>query len=141
MTIAYQLEPDLSVADFQHILSASTLGERRPIDDDARMNAMLRNADVIVTARDMSAVGNGRLVGVSRAISDRAFATYLSDLAVAKSHQGRGLGKELIAQTHKAAGLMTTLYLVAAPAAVGYYPKIGMTANPDCWKLPAASTP
>ena len=141
MSIAYQLEPDLSVADFQQVLIASTLGQRRPIDDPVRMEAMLRNADVIVTARDMAAGGAGRLVGVSRAISDRAFATYLSDLAVDEAYQGQGIGKQLIEHTHRAAGLMTTLYLVAAPAAETYYPKIGMTHNPACWKIPSERWP
>jgi predicted N-acetyltransferase YhbS len=141
MTITYQLEPDLSAADFRQVLIASTLGQRRPIDEPIRLEAMLRNADVIVTARDTSAADSGKLIGVSRAISDRAFATYLSDLAVAETHQGRGIGKRLIAETHQAAGLLTTLYLVAAPAAVDYYPKIGMTHNPACWKIPSARWP
>lgn len=130
MTVAYQLEPDLSTTEFRSVLLASTLGQRRPIADEARLDAMLRNADVIVTARD-----RGALVGVSRAISDRAFATYLSDLAVAETHQYRGIGKRLIRETHLSAGLTTTLYLVAAPAALAYYAKIGMTPNPECWKI------
>lgn len=131
MTVTYQLEPALSADEFIDVLRRSTLAERRPVDDRERMDTMLRNADVIVTAR----VG-GVLVGISRAVTDFAYCTYLSDLAVDVGHQGKGIGRELIRRTHDAAGRQTTLVLVAAPKAETYYPHIGMTQRPSCWTLP-----
>ena len=131
MPITYQLEPDLSVEEFIDVLVRSTLGERRPITDRETIAGMLQNADVIVTARE-----EGRLIGISRAITDRHFCTYLSDLAVDQSVQRGGIGKELIRRTHEAAGLKTTLYLVAAPKAETYYPHIGMTQHHSCWYIP-----
>jgi GNAT superfamily N-acetyltransferase len=132
----YSVEPDLSAAEFVDVLVRSTLAERRPVDDLATITAMLRNADVIVTAR----CGN-RLVGVSRAITDFAFCTYLSDLAVDRRHQRRGIGSALIAQTHATAGLQTTLILLAAPAARAYYPHIGMVPHDSCWTIPRLKPP
>lgn len=134
MTILYALEPDLSAEEFRDVLIASTLAERRPADDLARLEKMLRQADVIVTARD-----GGKLVGVSRAITDFAFCCYLSDLAVNVAYQGQGIGKHLIEETHKAAGPQATLYLVSAPAAEGYYPKIGLQHVKSCWSIPRES--
>jgi predicted N-acetyltransferase YhbS len=131
MAISYQIEPKLPVTAFQQVLVASSLGERRPVDDVERLERMLSHADVIVTARDGDA-----LVGVSRAITDFAYCCYLSDLAVSTTHQRRGIGKRLIEETHKAAGLHTTLILVSAPAAENYYPKIGMQRVTSCWSLP-----
>lgn len=131
MAIAYALEPDLSVTEFRDVLIASTLGERRPVGDLARLERMLRQADIIVTARDGT-----RLVGVSRAISDFAYCCYLSDLAVDADYQRRGIGRHLIDETRKAAGDGATLILVAAPAAQTYYPKIGMTPIPSGWMIP-----
>ena len=131
MSIAYALEPELSATEFRAILIASTLGERRPVDDLGRLDRMLRQADLIVTARD-----EARLVGVSRAITDFSYCCYLSDLAVDVAYQRRGIGKRLIARTHEAAGELTTLILVAAPAAESYYPRIGMQQRPSCWILP-----
>lgn len=131
MTITYSLEPDLSAEEFRQVLIASTLGERRPVDDLPRLERMLRQADVIATARD-----GRRLVGVSRAITDFSYCCYLSDLAVDAAYQRQGIGKRLIAETHEAAGELTTLILVAAPAAEAYYPKIGMRQRPSCWTLP-----
>src|SRR5258705_331703 len=76
---------------------------------------------------------DGLLVGVSRAITDFAFCTYLSDLAVDEKYQRQGIGRELIRRTHEAAGLHTTLILLAAPKAQSYYPHIGMTRHESCW--------
>ncbi|MCA9266404.1 MAG: GNAT family N-acetyltransferase, partial [Planctomycetales bacterium] len=81
-----------------------------------------------ITARD-----NGRLVGVSRAITDFSYCVYLSDLAVDEAYQRQGIGKALLRQTHEAAGLNTTLILLAAPKAASYYPHIGMESHNSCW--------
>jgi predicted N-acetyltransferase YhbS len=131
MSITYLLEPDLSAEEFRAVLVASTLGERRPVDDLARLERMLRQADLVVTARDAD-----RLVGVSRAITDFSFCCYLSDLAVDVAYQRQGIGKQLIAATRRAAGEESMLILIAVPAAEQYYPKIGMQQRPACWTLP-----
>lgn len=130
-SIAYSIEPDLAAAEFIDVLVRSTLSERRPVSELARIGEMLKNADVIVCARD----GDGMLVGVSRAISDRSFCTYLSDLAVDQAYQGRGIGKELIARTHEEAGMTTMLIMLAAPKAETYYPHIGMKQHGSCWVI------
>ena len=130
MGIEYQLEPELSAAEFISVLQRSTLAERRPVDDGDRIELMLRNADLIVTARS-----SGLLVGVSRAITDFSFCTYLSDLAVDAEFQKLGIGRELIIRTHAAAGRATRLILIAAPNARSYYPHIGMLAHDSCWML------
>jgi len=134
MQIAYSLEPILSVQAFRDILVASTLAERRPINDSERLERMLRHADIIVTARD-----GERLVGVSRAITDFAYCCYLSDLAVDIAYQHQGIGKRLIAETRARAGECATLTLVSAPAAETYYPKIGMKRHASCWTIPRTS--
>lgn len=131
MHLVYELEPDLTADEFIDVLRRSTLAERRPVDEPATIAAMLRNADVIVTARV-----NGALVGVSRALTDFAYCTYLSDLAVDEAYQRRGIGRELIRRTHEAAGRHTTLILLAAPKAQMYYPHVGLTRHESCWIVP-----
>jgi GNAT superfamily N-acetyltransferase len=129
--IDYAVEPDLGPLEFVDLLRRSTLAERRPVDRPEVMAGMLRQADVIVTAREA-----GQLVGVARALTDFNFCTYLADLAVAETHQRQGIGRELLRRTHLASGLETTLILLAAPAAVDYYPHIGLTPHPSCWIQP-----
>jgi GNAT superfamily N-acetyltransferase len=131
MNIAYQLEPDLSSAEFIDVLVRSSLAERRPVDKPDTICGMLTRADLIVTAR-----AGELLVGVSRAITDFCYCTYLSDLAVDQAWQRQGIGRELIRRTHEAAGLATTLILLAAPAAREYYPHIGMQKHESCWIIP-----
>ena len=132
--IQYQAEPGLGVEEFIALLQRTSLGERRPLDDVARMERMLREADILLTARD-----EGRLVGVSRALTDHAYCTYLSDLAVDEAWHGRGIGRELLRRTHEEAGLHTSLILIAAPAARDYYPHIGMAPHDSCWMIRGAS--
>ena len=134
--IDFVLEPDLIADQFIDVLERSALAERRPVGDRPTIEKMLANADVILTARD-----GGKLVGVARAISDFAYCTYLSDLAVDQAYQRQGLGRELIRRTHEAAGVHTTLILLAAPQAQTYYPHIGMTQHDSCWIIPQRQIP
>jgi GNAT superfamily N-acetyltransferase len=134
MDVRYQLEPDLGAEAFIDLLRRSTLAERRPVGDLATIRGMLRHADIIATARS-----GDLLVGVSRAITDFSYCTYLSDLAVDEAYQRRGIGRELIKWTHEAAGLNTALILLAAPAAREYYPHIGMQRHDSCWIIPKLS--
>ena len=129
--IDYRIEPHLTTDEFIDVLVRSTLAERRPVDDRDTIQGMLTNADIILTARY-----EGRLVGVSRAITDNAYCTYLSDLAVDRDFQRQGIGRQLIQRTHEAAGLNTTLILLSAPKAATYYPHIGMVKHESCWVIP-----
>ncbi len=136
MDPTYRLESDLSPDEFIDVLVRSTLAARRPVDDLETIRGMLRHADIILTARV-----DRLLVGVSRAITDFSYCTYLSDLAVDERFQRRGIGKELIRRTHEAAGLRTTLILLAAPLARDYYPRLGMRPHDSCWLIPGGAPP
>ncbi len=127
--ITYQIENDLKAKEFIQILVHSTLGERRPVDEIERIEKMLEHGNLIITAREA-----GKLIGVSRSLTDFAFCTYLSDLAVHEDYQKRGIGKELIRQT-KLATPQAKLILLAAPKAVNYYPKTGMKQFGYCFLL------
>lgn len=107
----------------------STLGARRPVDERDRMRAMLRNANLVVTAWD-----GETMVGIARSLSDKQFVTYLSDLAVRTSYQRMGIGKELIRHT-QAAAPNAEIVLLAAPDAESYYPHVGFVQHPQAWTL------
>ncbi|MCA8989007.1 MAG: GNAT family N-acetyltransferase [Planctomycetaceae bacterium] len=127
--ITYQLEPELTAVEFIDVLRRSTLAERRPVEDEKRIEGMLRHADLILTARNSA----GLLVGVARSLTDYNFCTYLSDLAVDEACQRQGIGQELIRRTHREAGTQTKLILLAAPKAESYYPHIGFQQHHSCW--------
>lgn len=119
--------PELDAAI--ELYRASTLGERRPIDDRERFARMLAQANLTITAWD-----GELLVGISRCVSDFAWTTYLADLAVRASHQRQGIGTELIRRTQRAAP-QAKLLLLAAPAAEQYYPHVGFQHFPQAWML------
>jgi GNAT superfamily N-acetyltransferase len=121
--IAYRLGNDLDLDAYIDVYRSSTLGRDRPVDDRETMRAMLAAANLVVGAFDGDV-----LVGVARSLSDFAFCTYLSDLAVRLEYQRQGIGKELLRRTQKA-GKSASVFLFAAPAAVGYYEHLGLTAG------------
>ena len=136
MTITYQSEA-LFPEDFIDILRRSGLAERRPVDQPGTIQQMVEGADLTITARD-----GLKLVGVARSITDFAYCCYLSDLAVDRDYQGRGIGRELIRRTHEAAGgERVSLILISAPAAVGFYPKASMEPITDGFIIRRAGGP
>lgn len=133
--IVYRSDAIISSIEFIDILKRSTLSERRPVDEPQRIAKMLEHGNILITAWS----GNV-LVGVSRALSDFSFCCYLSDLAVDQAFQRQGIGKKLIQETHKVAGKNTMLILLSAPAAVSYYPKIGMERFTECFIIKRKTT-
>ncbi|WP_336407731.1 GNAT family N-acetyltransferase [Gallaecimonas kandeliae] len=131
--IQYRVNDPISTEDFIDILNRSTLGERRPLEDRACMEAMVRHGNLCVTAWD-----GDLLVGLARSVTDFHYACYLSELAVDSRYQKGGIGKALIHHTKAQLGPHCWLTLIAAPAARDYYPHIGLERNPDCWEQPPA---
>jgi predicted N-acetyltransferase YhbS len=133
MSIAYREGNDLDVDEVIGLYRASTLGERRPVGDRERMALMVRNSNLVITAWDAA-----RLVGISRAVTDFTYTAYLADLAVHVDYQRRGIGLRLIEETRARLGKDSKIVLLAAPAAAGYYPKIGFTPHDSAWLLRAS---
>jgi len=127
--IEYRTGNDLDIDQVIEMYVASTLGERRPVAERQRMADMVSNANLVITAWD-----GDLLVGISRSLTDFAYATYLSDLAVRDSHQKLGIGKELMRHT-QAAAPQAMVILLAAPKAVDYYPHVGFTRHNSAWIL------
>ncbi|MCE9537956.1 MAG: GNAT family N-acetyltransferase [Bacteroidetes bacterium] len=95
-------------------------GINRPVDDVKRMQTMLDNSNLVVTAwKGME------LIGISRSVTDYSYCCYLSDLAVKKEYQKFGIGKTLIDITQQAIGDQTMLLLLSTTSAMEYYPKVG----------------
>lgn len=132
--ITYRTGNDLDLDQVIELYRASTLGERRPVDDRERFAAMVGNANLVVTAWE-----GERLVGIARALTDFAHFTYLADLAVRVSHQRRGIGCELMRRIQTLGGPKTRILLLAAPAAAEYYTHVGFTSASNAWLLEAGA--
>lgn len=113
----YDITPDID----QIIDVYMSSGINRPTTDKERIEKMYSNSNLILTAWD-----NGKLVGISRSLTDFCYCCYLSDLAVRKEYQTSGIGKKLLELTKNIIGEQTALILLSAPTAMDYYPKVGM---------------
>jgi predicted N-acetyltransferase YhbS len=125
--ITYRLGNDLDLDAVIDLYIDSTIGERRPVENRERMRRMLAEADLVVTAWDGS-------------VTDWVYCTYLSDLAVRLDFQAQGIGRELVRRTRQETPEATVI-LLAAPKAVEYYPRIGMTQHDSAWILAPGEEP
>ncbi len=128
--ISYRKGNDLDIDQVIQLYQASTLGERRPVENRPVMEAMIQNANLIITAWD-----GDTLVGISRSLTDFVYVAYLADLAVHEDYQKNGIGTELISQTRAALAPTCLLTLLAAPKANDYYPRIGFEHHPRAWVI------
>jgi ribosomal protein S18 acetylase RimI-like enzyme len=110
----FPLDPD----DVVRVFDSS--GLTRPTKDLARIARMFATSNLI-----LSAWSEGKLVGVCRALTDYSYCCYLSDLAVDREFQKRGIGKQLIQRVQAVIGEEVSLILLSAPGAMAYYPRIG----------------
>lgn len=129
MPITYLPQPNITAQDFIDILDKSTLGLRRPLADKEAMQMMFEYGNFYVGAYD-----GENLVGLARVMTDFIYTSYLSDLAVDEAYQHQGIGKQLILEVKKFIPRAKVI-LLAAPAAEGYYPKIGMRNHGHCYVL------
>jgi predicted N-acetyltransferase YhbS len=130
MNIKYNINKNISTNDFIEILTNSTLGQRRPIDDLETIKSMIENADIIITA----SIDN-KIVAIARAITDFSYCCYLSDLAVDIKYQKKGIGKKLISKVQEQLNDKCKIILLSAPNATKYYPSIGFTQHNSAWTI------
>ena len=71
------------------------------------------------------AFDDGVLVAAGRALADGADCSYICDVAILPSHQGRGLGHELVAQLVELSRGHAKIILYAVPGKEGFYARHG----------------
>lgn len=116
--LSYQVESGFDLEEMLALYKAS--GINRPIDNPSRMATLLASANLLVTARQ-----EGKLVGLARCMTDKAWVVYICDLLVDKSAQHQGFGKELLRQVQHVTGPEVQQLLHSAQSAMRYYPKVG----------------
>ena len=68
---------------------------------------------------------SGRLVGVGRALADGKDCSYICDVAVLPSHQGLGIGKQVVSKLIELSQGHKKIILYAAPGKEPFYRKLG----------------
>lgn len=116
--IEYRHNYPLAPEDIARVFESS--GIVRPSKDLERIARMFAESNIVI-----SAWSGDELVGLCRALSDFSYCCYLSDLAVVKQHQRRGIGKQLISELRNSLSDEVSIILLSAPAAMAYYPALG----------------
>lgn len=126
--ITYKVNAEITAQQYIDLLTQTTLGERRPLQDIQCIEGMLKNTNLMI-----SAWLENQLIGISRSVTDFHFCCYLSDLAVSEAFQKYGIGRKLIDMTAEQLKPNCKIILLAAPQATGYYAKIGFNQHPSAW--------
>ena len=129
MTIIYSTDDTPNVAEVSELLRDGHFN--RPFDDLPRMERMLRNADVIVTARD-----GGALVGVVRGLADYSSQAFVTELVVASPYKGMGIGRELLRLFREQAGDECAVTLHSSPEGHAFYEHLRWDPLTRAWRLP-----
>jgi len=95
---------------------AAPLGDKKPRDLlTAFSNSMFK----------CFAYESGRLVGAGRALADGADCSYICDIAVLPSHQGTGLGKEIVSYLVNQSRGHKKIILYSVPGKERFYERFG----------------
>ena len=129
MQLTYHVNAPVTAIEMAEVFKSS--GIKRPVDDLARIEAMLDASPLVISVRDQD-----RLVGIARSLTDFCYCCYLSDLAVSKEYQAAGIGSALIDATKKEIGEQCALILLSAPGAMDYYPKVGFQHASNAFIIP-----
>jgi ribosomal protein S18 acetylase RimI-like enzyme len=98
------------------LYDAAPLGKKNPGDlRTAFTNSMFR----------CFVYENGKLVGVGRALADGVDCSYICDVALLPSHQGRGLGQQIVAKLVALSRGHKKIILYAVPGKESFYKKLG----------------
>ena len=95
---------------------AAPLGEKKPADlEKVFLNSMFR----------FFVYDSGRLVGVGRALADGADCSYICDVAVLPTHQGIGLGHEIVEKLIALSSGHKKILLYSVPGKESFYRRFG----------------
>lgn len=68
---------------------------------------------------------DGKIVGVGRALADGVDCSYICDVALLPSHQGLGLGKQIVAKLVELSSAHKKIILYSVPGKESFYKKLG----------------
>lgn len=109
-------EDSVSWDELSALYKAAPLGDKKPMHLQKVYSNSLFKCFVYEESK---------LVGAGRALADGADCSYICDIAVAPSHQGSGLGKQIVAHLVEASRGHKKIILYAVPGKEPFYRKFG----------------
>jgi ribosomal protein S18 acetylase RimI-like enzyme len=105
-------------------------GFPRPLDDPERTRKMLENGSFYITVRDGS-----EMVGWVRVLTDYVYYGLITEVAVAPSHKGQGVGKEMLRIAREVATPQVTLVLTSSEEGEPFYAHLGWERADRAYRL------
>ena len=128
MSIVYREGHDVDLEQLATLFASAGWHDRAA--DRGRLRQQLVGAMFVVSAWESDV-----LVGFARAISDGATNAYISTVVVLPTHQGKGIGRELIRRlTTGREGIVFVLH--ARPEVTAFYLKCGFQHADDMLRIP-----
>ena len=126
--IVFSTEREVDLYDLEELCDAVGWA-RRPLK---KVKIAIQNSFLVLSMWEQRGA-KIRLVGFSRATSDRAFNATVWDVVVHPDFQGRGLGKELMNQTIERLRRadISNITLFADPQVVDFYRNLGFMPDPE----------
>jgi ribosomal protein S18 acetylase RimI-like enzyme len=119
MALSYLTDGPVKPAEILALLGQG--GFPRPLDDPERTQKMLDNGSFYVTVR----TDHDELVGWIRVLTDYVYYGLVTEVAVAPSHKGQGVGKEMLRIVRDVVTPKVTLVLTSSEEGEPFYAHLG----------------
>lgn len=118
MPLSYAIDGPVEPGEILTLLRHG--GFPRPLDDPDRTRKMVENGTFHVTVRD-----DDLLVGWVRVLTDYVYYGLVAEVAVAPTHKGQGVGREMLRLAGEQATPKVTLVLTSSEEGDPFYEHLG----------------
>ncbi|HHX74514.1 MAG TPA: GNAT family N-acetyltransferase [Firmicutes bacterium] len=122
--IEYSTKKKVDIKQLQKLFAEAGWYDKK--GDTARLNAMINNSQIIVTAWHAD-----RMVGFARCITDNVFNGQINNVVVDSNYRGKGIGKELVSRIINTNNQVTYV-LRGDPENEGFYKRLGFVPEKLC---------
>jgi GNAT superfamily N-acetyltransferase len=120
LTVTLVYEIDGAVESEEILVLLRNGGFLRPLDDPERTRQMVENGTFHVTVREA-----GELIGWTRVLTDFVYYGLVMEVAVAPTHKGQGVGREMLRMARETATGKVTLVLISSEEGDPFYEHLG----------------
>lgn len=130
----YKVNFAISIEDFIRLIRQSPFKEAVPTDNLTQLDAMLNNADLLVSAWD-----GEQVVGFVRTVTDFSSCCYICELAVDAHYQKHGIDRQLMRLAAEELSADCQILFFSTDSNLTEYLKLGFTQSPRAWHTTAGN--
>lgn len=130
--LTYKMNFAISIEDFIRLVHQSPFKERVPTDNLTQLDAMLNNADLLISAWD-----GEQMVGFVRAVTDFSSCCYICELAIDANYQKHGIDRHLMRLAAEELPADCQILFFSSDSNLTEYLRLGFTQSPRAWHTTA----